>query len=122
MTNKRQDFKVQTYIFPKDKYTLDKAKAWLKERGSNTGVDETEESYRFRQANPDEFTRMRTVDNSNENFKWLPDGVKAVVGPTKKQAGLGKSMSMMNRNNFPYAQDLAEEYGWLFTTGQFLNN
>lgn len=101
-----EGFKIQTYIFPKS-YGLDKAKAWLKGRGSSTTVDETEESYRFRQADPSAFTRMRTVDKSNPNFKWLPEGVKAVVGPTKGEEK--KEASILDARNFPTFAKLLSE-------------
>ena len=100
------NFKIQTYIFPKS-YGLDRAKAWLKERGSSTTVDETEESFRFRQADPGGFVRMRTVDRSNPSFKWLPAGVKVVVGPTKKREA--RRASIIDSRIFPTVTALARE-------------
>lgn len=72
---------IQTLIFPKDKFTRADAVAWAREHdfkvSGNPGVDETEDSYRIRQRDPDKFKRMRTIS--------LPDsgGVKAVIGVAK---------------------------------------
>lgn len=67
---------IQTLIFDKEKFTESEASQWLKDNGfANSGVDETGSSYRYRQKDPSEFTRMRTIS--------LTSGVKAVVGPTK---------------------------------------
>lgn len=43
------------------------------------GPDETTTSYRFRQRDPDDFVRMRTIK--------LDEGVSAVVGPLKRGKG-----------------------------------
>lgn len=51
------DHHIQSIVFNKDEWDLDKAEAWLKKHKHTTnykgkGVDETSQSYRFRQAEP----------------------------------------------------------------------
>jgi hypothetical protein len=70
--------KVQSVIFDSEKWTLADAKAWLKDHDfASPKVDETENSYRFRQAEPGGFKRFVT--------KKVPgvDGVKFVIGWTE---------------------------------------
>lgn len=70
---------VQTLIFSKDDFTQKQAKAWAKKGGFKHGkVDDTEDSYRLRQVDPDEFKRgsFRTIT--------MDDGVKAVIGCPKE--------------------------------------
>jgi hypothetical protein len=53
---------VQSVIFEKDKFDVARAKAWLKDHDfSGLEVDETGESFRFRQADPGKFERFRTI-------------------------------------------------------------
>lgn len=52
-----KDSYVQSVIFAKDSWSLKEAKKWLKDKGytkdfKGKGVDETGQSYRFRQAKP----------------------------------------------------------------------
>lgn len=71
--------KTQTIIFEKDKFDLTEAKKWLKEKDFKVPeVDETEDSYRFRQLPLDSFQEdtFRTIE--------LKPGVKAVIGRPKK--------------------------------------
>jgi hypothetical protein len=71
--------RVQTLIFDKDKYPKpDDARGWAKDHGfeGTNKIDETSQSYRIRQAQPDEFSRMRTIS--------LTEGVSAVIGFPKK--------------------------------------
>lgn len=70
----------QSVIFNKDKWIEARARAWCKEHHFFVdGLDETGNSYRFRQYNPDTnaFT-YRTVNNNIPEFKGLPDGVSLV--------------------------------------------
>lgn len=54
--------KVQSVIFDKESWTIDAAKDWLKSNKFNgLEVDETGESYRFRQEDPEGFARFRTI-------------------------------------------------------------
>src|SRR5262249_31083005 len=66
--------RVQSLIFDKDKYKDAKeAKAWANDHGFDAGkVDETSDSFRIRQEDPDHFARIRTIS--------LTTGVKATVG------------------------------------------
>lgn len=53
---------VQSVIFDKDKWDKDTATAWLKDNDfKNPGVDETENSLRYRQEEPGKYQRMRTI-------------------------------------------------------------
>lgn len=70
---------IQTLIFSKDKFNKEQAEAWAKKHdmpGIKT-PDETDESYRFRQAAPGDFDEdtFKTID--------LAPGIKAVVGRRK---------------------------------------
>ena len=61
-TVEKQGFEVQTVVFPKEKWTLARARAWLTEHDFKTDkVDETANSYRFRQQEPGQFQRIRPV-------------------------------------------------------------
>lgn len=69
---------IQTIIFSKEYFTLEEARKWIKEHGFvDNGYDETENSYRFRQRDPDDFIRdsFRTIT--------ITTGIKAVVGKLK---------------------------------------
>jgi len=89
---------LQTFIFDKDKFTQDQAKEWLKkEKKKDSDIkipaaDETEDSYRFRQKEPEDF--------KNKSFKTIPitTGVKGVIG--KKEN---------TKSNNPFAPN--ETYG-----------
>ena len=80
----RKPMDVQSFIFSKEKFTLPQAKSWLKDHGHKTSVDETEDSYRFRQKEPGSMDKFRTIE--------IDTGIKAVVGksvekemPTRSQ-------------------------------------
>lgn len=71
--------KIQSVILFKDKFTLDHAKKWIKDHDFKLtfygkGVDETEDSYRFRQMSPKRFKRYRTLSYREK------DGVSFVLG------------------------------------------
>lgn len=72
---------VQTLIFSKDSFkTKEEAAKWAQEHNFRSDkVDETSDSFRLRQRDPNDFddTSFRTID--------LTDGVKAVVGKLKKE-------------------------------------
>ncbi len=56
----KQGVEIQTIVFPKTKWTLARARRWLGEHDFRSGgVDETENSYRFRQQDPAKFERIR---------------------------------------------------------------
>jgi len=66
---------VQTLIFPKDRFTREEAVAWAQRNDRKSdSVDETEDSFRLRQMDPD-----RCAQGSERTFD-IPggDGVKAV--------------------------------------------
>jgi len=81
---------VQTLILSKDRFkTVAEAKAWIKENNfKDYGVDETDNSYRFRQRNPEEFQTgsMRTFEVTN--------GVKAVGGRLKNTQASNVTMAV----------------------------
>ena len=70
---------VQTIIFDKEKFKKsDDAKSWLKEHDYKSGgMDETDESFRFRQIEPDQF------DPKSFRIIELTEGIKAVIGKLK---------------------------------------
>jgi HK97 family phage major capsid protein len=75
---KAQD--VQTVIFDQDKFTATEAKKWLKEHDMKAPeVDETENTYRFRQFDPGECSGGYATLTEN-----MPDGVRMVVCKRKK--------------------------------------
>ena len=62
IVQKQEGFQLQTILFPKDKFTLRQARAWLKEHEfKDEKVDETENAYRFRQLPPGNFDRLRPI-------------------------------------------------------------
>jgi hypothetical protein len=82
-----KQFEIQTLIFPKMHWTEEEAVSWAKEHDFRADkVDETEDSWRIRQFDPDEFERLRTIcinpgrhiEPSSEDCR-----VKAVGGPRK---------------------------------------
>jgi HK97 family phage prohead protease len=86
----KQAFEVQTLIFPKAHWdSAQECKDWAKEHDFKTGdVDETEESWRLRQRDPDDFSRMRTICINPSDAEPGSDDckVKAVGGPLKEAA------------------------------------
>ena len=77
MEQDQDSFVIQTLIFSKEKFTKKEAINWAKDNNFKHGsIDETEESFRLRQRNPDDFIRMRTIE--------IKKGIKAVGGPLKK--------------------------------------
>jgi hypothetical protein len=53
---------VQSLIFmPKDAWTKDEVRTWLKEHDYKTEIEETDSSYRARQEDPDKYDRIRTI-------------------------------------------------------------
>jgi len=74
----RPSTEVQTIIFDKDKFNLDRAKKWLKTHDFKVpAVDETDESFRFRQKDPGSF--------QEDSFKTieLTEGINSVIGRPK---------------------------------------
>lgn len=77
---------IQTLILSKDRFkSLDAAKKWCKSHDFKTEVDETKDSYRFRQREPGKY------DEGSFHTIELDDGVKAVIGHLKT----AKPMSTM---------------------------
>lgn len=72
---------IQSLVLSKRRFpTLADARRWVSDHGFKTrhagkAPDETENSWRFRQRDPGDFRRLRTIR--------LTDGVQAVVGPLK---------------------------------------
>jgi len=80
---KKAPMEVQSVLFEKEKFTLQKAKDWLKKHNYKLtfygkGVDETKNMYRFRQVAPTRF------DKKSYRIKELGDGVKLVLGKKEK--------------------------------------
>lgn len=73
---------IQTLIFSKAVFTQQEAEAWADEHGFvASSVDETEDSYRLRQQDPELFEEdsFKTID--------LTEGVQAVIGKKKEAEG-----------------------------------
>src|SRR3990172_13001177 len=72
---------VQTVILSKERFSsVEEAEKWITSHEfKNKGVDETEDSYRFRQRDPGDFvySSFRTIN--------ITDGVKAVIGHLKSK-------------------------------------
>jgi hypothetical protein len=74
----------QSVLFDVNKWTITKAKQWLKEHDyTGLKVDTSENYYRFRQINPDKFKRMVT--------QKLSGGIKLIIGFKNKKTKLYKT-------------------------------
>ena len=68
----------QSVLVPRDTYTLAQAKQWVSSHNyKSPKVDITKRFYRFRQHDPSDFGRMRTVR--------LHGGVELIVGLPKSK-------------------------------------
>ena len=76
--NNRGSMIVQSVLISKDEYSLDQAKSWLEAHDYQTGVDEKQDSFRFRQREPKDFNpqSFRTVE--------ITKGIKFVIGRLKR--------------------------------------
>lgn len=64
---------VQSVLIPRSKFSLEQARAWIKDHGYHqTKVDVTDAYYRFRQADPGSFSQLRT--------KEIGRGIKLIIG------------------------------------------
>jgi hypothetical protein len=96
--------KVQSVIFDKGNWTVASAKKWLSDHDfKGLEVDETGESFRFRQEDPDSFERFRTITPGQAKKaadEWDENDLicKAVDG--KMQDGVS-----FPRSDFAYAPD-----------------
>lgn len=62
IVQKQEGFEIQTILFPKARWTLQRARAWLSEHDwKSDKLDETDNAYRFRQEDPDKFERIRPI-------------------------------------------------------------
>ncbi len=62
VVQKQEGFEIQTILFPKARWTLQRARAWLSEHDwKSDKVDETANAYRFRQEDPDKFEQIRPI-------------------------------------------------------------
>lgn len=62
VVQKQEGFEIQTILFPKARWTLQRARAWLSEHDwKSDKLDETANAYRFRQEDPDKFDRLRPI-------------------------------------------------------------
>lgn len=59
---------VQSIIFKKSLWSKARAIAWLKKHGFKYDVDNTSESYRFRQRSPRKFKRFITKEEGDISF------------------------------------------------------
>ena len=112
---------IQSVIFHKDKWTLDNAKKWLKRRkrkfSNISDVDEKETSYRYRQVEPDEFSKYRTIKKkSGISFVlgYSNNDVKEgeAVGGNKVTSEQGSGLREASLKLFPY------EFSWAKYPGE----
>lgn len=69
---------VQSYLFPRALWTEQRAGAWLERHGlASNALDVTDRYYRFRQAPPSRFRRMRTKCIARKRGKCL---IKTIIG------------------------------------------
>lgn len=123
---KRDPTTIQTLIFDRSKFTALAARAWAKGHGfENAKIDETEDSYRLRQIDPDAFdaSTFRTIE--------LRPGVKAVVGvrravqkamlgePVMKVDGVDRNGKPIRFALFPVLEPLDPNKGEADTQGDF---
>lgn len=75
LATEKEPMTIQTIIFDKEQFDAAKAKEWLASNDfNNPGADETTDSLRYRQREPNEFQEdtFRTVE--------IAEGIKAVMG------------------------------------------
>jgi phage I-like protein len=76
---------IQTLILSKDRFNIESARSWINENNfRDDKIDETENSFRFRQADPSSFDENGF--GSGEKFRTIDitEGVKAVIGFIKQ--------------------------------------
>ena len=84
--SKQDGFEIQSVLFPKAKWdSADACRAWLKDHDFKSGdLDEGGDHYRFRQRDPGDFERIRTICLAPGRDTPIDDcRVKAVGGPLK---------------------------------------
>lgn len=90
--DKEDSLIVQSILFDKEKFTLTEAKNWLKKHDYKSDkVDETDEYYRFRQRDPDDF------DPDSFRTKEIEDGVKFIMGKLKQEEESFRNMDRINK-------------------------
>jgi len=84
----QKGFEIQSLICPKDRWdSLTDAKKWLKDHDFRVDkVDTTKESWRFRQREPGDFLRLRTICLNPSRKTEMDDCKVKVVGGPLKQA------------------------------------
>lgn len=101
---------IQSLIFPKQHWSsAGEVRAWLKDHDYATGLDETGASWRARQSDPGQYSRMRTIclagstDPTDKRCR-----IKAVVGASgpKKQIGSGRRKAPDEAKAQPGAGDV----------------
>ena len=86
LVTRQEGFEIQSVLFPKDKWdSAGACRDWLREHDFKAGdLDETGDHYRFRQRDPADFQRMRTICLMPGRQTPMADcRVKAVGGPLK---------------------------------------
>jgi hypothetical protein len=86
---KQDGFEIQTLIFPKGKWDdAEAVRAWCRSHDFASDLDETDSSWRARQRDPGDFTRLRTICiNPSQDASPEDCRVSAVGGPVKEAAG-----------------------------------
>lgn len=94
---------MQTIIFPKGSWkSRSSVKSWLKSHSKKTGIDETDSSYRARQADPGDFRKgsMRTIELNSETMTETAEDDDRVL--------------FQDHHGEKAAQDLRKDYDGIF--------
>lgn len=62
---------IQSVIFKKKFWTLPESIKWLKDHNMKTNLDEKTQTYRFRQTEPEQYTKFRIIKEHSENGKLI---------------------------------------------------
>lgn len=82
---KKESTSAQSIIFPKDKFTVERARKWLGAHGKHSGkVDSTENFHRFRQFDPSE------CSTTPKTISFGGSGIKAIICVKKSAEELMK--------------------------------
>jgi HK97 family phage prohead protease len=80
---------LQTLVFPKAFWKLADAKKWCKDHDYKTDLDETGDSFRFRQRDPGDFERLRIICFDPSRDTPMDEcRIKAIGGPLKQAASV----------------------------------
>lgn len=96
MTEIKQATTIQSIILSKDIFkTLAEAKKWIEDNDLRSDkVDETENTFRFRQSEPEDFEPDRFGPGEAFRIITLTEGVQATIGTLKEGKASGKTKNL----------------------------